>query len=145
DIPWKFEAGTPNIADVIAFGAAVDYLSALGMENVRAHEVEITQYCLRHLRQSEDATLYGPQDPAERGGVVSFNFPGIHAHDIGTILDRQGIAIRAGHHCTQPLMRRLGISGTARASFYIYSTTEEVDALLEGLETARAMFSHDAR
>jgi len=111
---------------------------------VRAHEVEITQYCLRRLRQSEDATLYGPQDPAQRGGVVSFNFPGIHAHDIGTILDRQGIAIRAGHHCTQPLMRRLGISGTARASFYVYSTTEEVDALMEGLKTARAVFSHEA-
>ncbi|MEE8385492.1 MAG: cysteine desulfurase [Dehalococcoidia bacterium] len=144
DIPWKFEAGTPNIADVIAFGAAVDYLSALGLDNVRAHEVEITQYCLRRLRQSEDATLYGPQDASQRGGVVSFNFPGIHAHDIGTILDRQGIAIRAGHHCTQPLMRRLGISGTARASFYVYSTTEEVDALMEGLKTARAVFSHES-
>ena len=86
----------------------------------------------------------GQQDPAQRGGVVSFNFPGIHAHDIGTILDRQGIAIRAGHHCTQPLMRRLGISGTARASFYVYSTTEEVDALMEGLQAARAVFSHEA-
>ena len=145
DIPWKFEAGTPNIADVIAFGAAIDYLSALGMENVRAHEVEVSQYCLRRLRQLEDVTIYGPLEADERGGVVSFNYPDIHAHDIGTILDRQGIAIRAGHHCTQPLMRRLGVSGTARASFYVYSTAEEVDRLLDGLESVREIFSNDDR
>ncbi len=145
DIPWKFEAGTPNIADVIAFGAAIDYLSALGMENVRAHEVEVSQYCLRRLRQLEDVIIYGPLEADERGGVVSFNYPDIHAHDIGTILDRQGIAIRAGHHCTQPLMRRLGVSGTARASFYVYSTAEEVDRLLDGLKYARDIFSNDGR
>jgi cysteine desulfurase/selenocysteine lyase len=142
DVPWKFEAGTPNIADVIAFSAALDYLSALGMDNVRAHEQELTAYALRRLRQLEDIIVYGPQDASQRGGVASFNYPDIHAHDVGTILDRQGVAIRAGHHCAQPLMRRFDMAGTARASFYIYNTPEEVDALVEGIEKARAFFSH---
>jgi len=143
DVPWKFEAGTPNIAGVIAFGAALDYLSALGMDNVRAHEQELTAYALGRLRRLEDIITYGPQDPSQRGGVVSFNHPDIHPHDVGTILDRAGVAIRAGHHCAQPLMRRFDIAGTARASFYIYNTLEEVDALVEGIEKARAFFSHD--
>jgi cysteine desulfurase/selenocysteine lyase len=143
DVPWKFEAGTPNIADVIAFSAALDYLSALGMDNVRAHEQEITAYALGRLRQVEDLTIYGPQDASQRGGVVSFNYPDIHAHDVGTILDREGVAIRAGHHCAQPLMRRFDMAGTARASFYIYNTQEEVDVLVQGIEKARAFFSHD--
>ncbi len=143
DVPWKFEAGTPNIAGVIAFGAALDYLSALGMDNVRAHEQELTAYALGRLRRLEDIISYGPQDPSQRGGVVSFNYPDIHPHDVGTILDRQGVAIRGGHHCAQPLMRRFDIAGTARASFYIYNTLEEVDALVEGIEKARAFFSHD--
>ncbi len=142
DVPWKFEAGTPNIADVIAFSAALDYLSALSMDNVRAHEQELAAYALRRLRQLENIIVYGPQDTSRRGGVASFNYPDIHAHDVGTILDRQGVAIRAGHHCAQPLMRRFDIAGTARASFYIYNTLEEVDALVEGLEKARAFFSH---
>ena len=145
DSPWKFEAGTPNIADVIAFGAALDYLSDLGMENVRGHEIEITGYALRRLRQLEDITIYGPPDPQERGGVISFNFPDIHAHDVGTILDRQGVAIRAGHHCAMPLMQRLDVPGTARASFYIYNTLEEVDALVEALNTASSYFKNDVR
>ena len=140
DLPWKFEAGTPNIADVIAFGAAIDYLDALGMDNVRRHEVEVTTYALERLRALDDVTLYGPDDPEQRGGVVSFNFGDLHPHDVGTILDRQGVAIRAGHHCTQPLMRCLGVTGTARASFYIYNTREEVDALIEGLKAARDFF-----
>jgi cysteine desulfurase/selenocysteine lyase len=143
DVPWKFEAGTPNIADVIAFSAALDYLSALGMDNVRAHEQEMTAYALGRLRQVEDLTIYGPQDASQRGGVVSFNYPDIHAHDVGTILDREGVAIRAGHHCAQPLMRRFDMAGTARASFYIYNTQEEVDVLVQGIEKARAFFSHD--
>ena len=142
DVPWKFEAGTPNIADVIAFSAALDYLSALGMDNVRAHEQELTAYALGRLRQLEDIIIYGPQDTSQRGGVVSFNYPDIHAHDVGTILDREGVAIRAGHHCAQPLMRRFDMAGTARASFYIYNTPEEVDALVQGVEKARAFFSH---
>ena len=143
DIPWKFEAGTPNIADVIASGAAIDYLNALGMENVRAHEVEITEYCLRRLRQMENIIVYGPPDINDRGGVISFNYPDLHPHDVGTVLDRHGVAIRAGHHCTQPLMRRLGVSGTARASFYVYNTLEEVDVLIDALKAARAFFSND--
>ena len=143
DVPWKFEAGTPNIADVIAFGTAIDYLTALGMENVRAHEVEITDYCLRRLHELESLIIYGPPDAKDRGAVVSFNYPDLHPHDISTVLDRHGVAIRAGHHCTQPLMRRLGVSGTARASFYIYNTPQEVDALIEALKAARAFFSND--
>jgi cysteine desulfurase/selenocysteine lyase len=140
DLPWKFEAGTPNIADAIGFGAAIDYLNDLGMENVRQHEIEITEYALNRLGEFDDITLYGPPDPRERGGVVSFNFSDLHPHDIGTVLDRHGVAIRAGHHCTQPLMRTLGVSGTARASFYIYNTLEEVDVLVEALEAAREFF-----
>jgi cysteine desulfurase/selenocysteine lyase len=140
DLPWKFEAGTPNIADVIAFGAAIDYLSDIGMENVREHEIEITEYALNRLSEFDDITLYGPPDASERGGVVSFNFGDLHPHDIGTVLDRHGVAIRAGHHCTQPLMRTLGVSGTARASFYVYNTPEEVDVLVEALEAARDFF-----
>jgi cysteine desulfurase/selenocysteine lyase len=140
DLPWKFEAGTPNIADAIGFGAAIDYLNDLGMENVRQHEIEITEYALNRLGEFDDITLYGPPDPRERGGVVSFNFGDLHPHDIGTVLDRHGVAIRAGHHCTQPLMRTLGVSGTARASFYVYNTLEEVDVLVEALEAAREFF-----
>jgi cysteine desulfurases, SufS subfamily len=141
DLPWKFEAGTPNIADVIAFGAAIDYLSDLGMNNVRQHEAEITAYALDRMGSIPDIILYGPPDAAQRGGVVSFNFPGLHPHDIGTVLDTHGVAIRSGHHCTQPLMRCLGISGTARASFYVYSTPQEVDALVDATKAAVAFFS----
>ena len=140
DLPWKFEAGTPNIADVIAFGAAIDYLNGLGMENVRQHELEITEYALQQLGKVEDIILYGPTDPRERSGVVSFNYPDLHPHDIGTVLDHHGVAVRAGHHCTQPLMRRLGVSGTARASFYVYNTLEEVDVLVDAVQAARDFF-----
>ncbi|MDP2675652.1 MAG: cysteine desulfurase [Dehalococcoidia bacterium] len=144
DIPWKFEAGTPNIADVIAFGAAIDYLDALGMENVRAHEIEITEYALNRLRELEGLIIYGPPDAADRGGVVSVNYADLHPHDIGTILDRHGVAVRAGHHCAQPLMRSLGVAGTARASFYVYNTLEEVDVLVDALSKARSFFANGA-
>jgi cysteine desulfurase/selenocysteine lyase len=140
DLPWKFEAGTPNIADVIAFGAAIDYLEGLGMENVRQHEAEITAYALDRMSTLDDITLYGPADVSQRGGVVSFNFPDLHPHDIGTVLDQYGVAIRSGHHCTQPLWRHLGVSGSARASFYVYNTPEEVDALVDAVKAARAYF-----
>jgi len=143
DLPWKFEAGTPNIADAIAFGAAIDYLSGLGMENVRAHETEITQYALEQLRRLDGVVLYGPPEASERGGVVSFNLADLHPHDVGTVLDRHGVAIRAGHHCTQPLMRRLGVSGTARASFYVYNTLQEVDVLVQAVKDARHFFRND--
>lgn len=140
DLPWKFEAGTPNIADVIAFGAAIDYLDRLGMENVRAHELAVTGYALSRLCQMEEMIVYGPPHPADRGGVISFNYPNLHPHDIGTVLDRHGVAIRAGHHCTQPLMRILGVFGTVRVSFYVYNTLEEVDVLVDALGKARAFF-----
>lgn len=145
ELPWKFEAGTPNIADVIAFGAAIDYLESLGMENVRQHEIEITAYALDRLAKLPDITLYGPPDPQDRGGVVSMNFTDLHPHDIGTILDQYGVAIRSGHHCTQPLWRCFGTSGSARASFYVYNTLEEVDVLAEALEAAHDFFARKER
>lgn len=144
-LPYKFEAGTPNIADTIAFGAAIDYLAGAGMEAVRAHEVEITRYALAALAEVPGITIYGPRDAESRGGVVAFNLEGIHPHDLGTILDQQGIAIRAGHHCAQPLMRRLNCVATARASFYLYNTLREVDCLVEGLAEAARIFGGKAR
>jgi len=145
DPPWRFEAGTPDIADVIGLGAAVDYLAALGMAEVRAHERELTAYALGVLGELEGLTIYGPLNPDQRGGVISFNYADIHPHDLGTILDRQGVAVRAGHHCAMPLMRRLGVTATTRASFYVYTTKEEIDALVEALKRARAYFGHVAR
>ncbi len=145
DVPWKFEAGTPNIADVIGFGVAIDYLNGLGMKNVRAHEMEMSEYALRRLRQLEEVIIYGPPDPADRGGVISFNYPDLHPHDIGTVLDRHGVAVRAGHHCAQPLMSHLDVSGTVRASFYVYNTLAEVDVLVDALGQAYAFFSNDRK
>ena len=146
EIPWKFEAGTPNIADVIAFGEALKYLERIGMAPIHAHEQELTAYALKRLSEIDGITLYGP-DPAvaDRGGVVSFNLNGLHPHDVGTVLDAEGVAIRAGHHCAKPLMRRLGVAATARASFYIYNTTEEIDHLVEAIQAAKAFFSRPTR
>ena len=137
ELPDKFEAGTPDAGGAIALGVAVDYLTGVGMENVRRHEREITDYALETLMGIEDMTLYGPRSADARGGVLAFNFADIHPHDLGTLLDRDGVAIRAGHHCCQPLMRRLGLVATARASFYIYNTRDEVDALADALGKAR--------
>lgn len=137
ELPDKFEAGTPDVGGTIALGVAVDYLTELGMDNVRRHEREITDYALETLMGIEDLALYGPKSADARGGVVAFNFAEIHPHDLGTLLDRDGVAIRAGHHCCQPLMRRLGQVATARASFYIYNTRDEVDALADALGNAR--------
>jgi len=139
-VPHKFEAGTPPIAQAVGLGAAVDYLDAIGMETVANHEREITGYALDRLAGVPDLTVYGPADPAHRGGAVSFTLADIHAHDIATILDEQGIAVRAGHHCAKPLMRHLGVPATARASFYLYNTHEEVDRLIAGLMDARTIF-----
>jgi len=144
ELPWKFEAGTPNIADVIASGAALKYLSALGMENVRQHEIEIAKYALSKFEKSDNITLYGPRDVAKRGAAFAFNLTGIHPHDLGQILSDKGVAIRAGHHCCQPLMKDLGVVGTARASFYIYNTLEEVDILFETLKEAEKVLGHVA-
>ncbi len=137
DLPWKFEAGTPNIADVVGFGAALDYLMMLGMDNVRGHEIALTEYALSQLGQIDGLEVYGPLDPSKRAGVISFNDSEIHPHDLATILDRRGIAIRAGHHCAQPLLERLGQTATARASFYVYNGRNDVDALVEGIQAAR--------
>ncbi len=142
DLPWKFEAGTPNIADSIGMGAAVDYLSALGMENVREHEKLITAYALERFKEIEEVDVFGPQDPELRGGVVSFHNEDVHPHDLGTFLDQQGIAVRTGHHCTMPLMGKLGVVATARASFYVYNTEQEVDALVDGVKGALRYFGN---
>ncbi|GCE26779.1 cysteine desulfurase [Dictyobacter alpinus] len=140
DLPWKFEAGTPAIAEAIGFGAAIDYLSALVMENVRQHEREITSYALQALKAVPDLTIYGP-DADQRGGVISFTLGDIHPHDLASILDQEvGVAIRAGHHCAQPLMERYNLAATARASFYIYTSTQEVDILVQGLQKAQQIF-----
>ena len=140
EIPYKFEAGTPNVADVIAFGAALDYLEDLGMDNVRAHEQKLTAYAMAELSKIKGVKIYGPLDPTQRSGVISFNLGSIHPHDLGTVLDEDGIAVRAGHHCCQPLMRHFGISGTTRASFYIYNTEAEVDKFVKSLDRAKMLF-----
>jgi cysteine desulfurase/selenocysteine lyase len=140
DPPWKFEAGTPNIEGAIGLGVAVDYLSNLGMPNVRQHEKDITKYALERMEEVKGLVVYGTRDVEKRGATISFNLDDIHAHDLATILDTQGIAIRSGHHCAQPLMERLKVPATSRASFYIYNTRKEVDILVRALETARKMF-----
>ena len=139
-LPHKFEAGTPNIADVVAFGAALDYLSGLGMQTVRDHDHALTAYAMDRLSAIEGLEIYGPADAERRGAVVAFNYADIHAHDIATILDRGGVAVRAGHHCAQPLMRSLAVPATARASFYIYNEMFEIDALADGLREAGERF-----
>ncbi len=139
-LPHKFEAGTPNIADVVAFGAALDYLSGLGMQTVRDHDHALTAYAMDRLSAIEGIEIYGPADAERRGAVVAFNYADIHAHDIATMLDRGGVAVRAGHHCAQPLMRSLAVPATARASFYIYNEMFEVDALVDGLREAGERF-----
>jgi cysteine desulfurase/selenocysteine lyase len=139
DPPWKFEAGTMNIAQEVGLAAAVDYLTEIGMKNVADHERELTAYALDRLTAA-GATVFGTHDPDLRGGAISFWFEDIHPHDLAQVLGDHGVAIRAGHHCAQILMRRLGVPATARASFHIYSTPEDVDALVEGLEHARQVF-----
>jgi cysteine desulfurase/selenocysteine lyase len=141
DLPYKFEAGTPNIADAIATGAAVDYLADLGMDNVWAHEQELTAYAMEQILSMNSIRVLGPQDPALRGGVISFIHDTIHPHDLGTALDQQGIAIRTGHHCAMPLVRSFDVVAAARASFYIYNTKSEVDALINGISETERYFS----
>ena len=140
-VPHKFEAGTPNIADVIAFGAAIEYLEALGMANVRQHEIDLTAYAMDALDGVPGLRIHGPRDPNDRGGVVSFEIEGIHPHDLATIADSHGVAIRAGHHCAQLLMRELSVAATSRASFAIYNDRDDVDVLLEAIEHARKVFT----
>ncbi len=141
EIPWKFEAGTPAVADAVGLGAAAEYLMALGMDRVRDHEIDLVAYALDVLpREIPDVELYGPLDPDLRGGVVPFNLPGIHPHDVAQVLDRYGIAVRAGHHCTMPLHERLELAATARASFNVYSTRGDIDALVAGLKEVQRVF-----
>ena len=143
DLPNRFEAGTPNFADAVALGAAIDYLQALGMENVRRHEMEITSYALSEFKAlEEDLDILGPRDPAIRGGLVTFNNPHVHPHDLGTFLDQRGIAIRTGHHCVMPMHRKLGLAASGRASFYVYNTNEEVDFLIQALRDAIRYFNN---
>ncbi len=141
DVPAKFEAGTPAVADAIGLGVAVEYLTALGMDRVREHERELTGYALERLAQVPDLTLYGPADPARQAGVISFTLGEIHPHDVAAILDGEHVAVRAGHHCCQPLMTALGVVATTRASFSVYSTPEEVDRLVDGLHEVNRIFA----
>ncbi|EQA46159.1 SufS selenocysteine lyase, PLP-dependent (first module) [Leptospira broomii serovar Hurstbridge str. 5399] len=140
DLPARLEAGTPNIAGVIGFGAAIEYLESVGMNEIRNHELELLAYALERMEDFGGLELYGPRDLTKRGGVISFNFPGVHPHDVGSILDEEGIAIRVGHHCAQPFMDFMRISGTCRASLYLYNTKEDVDSLLDGLKKVKEIF-----
>ena len=141
ELPWKFEAGTPNIAGAIALGAAVDYLTNLGMENVHAYEQELVDYVLPKLQAIEGLTVYGPEDPNQHTGVIACNIDGLHPHDVATALDYEGVAVRAGHHCAQPLITHLGISSAARASFYVYNTKEDCDKLVEAILATKEFFN----
>ncbi len=141
ELPHRFEAGTPNIAGAIAMTAAVDYLESLGAEAILRHERDLVAYALGRMGELDGIRLFGPSDPEERAGVVSFLLGDAHPHDISTILDSDGVAIRAGHHCAQLVMKRFGVSATARASFYLYNTREDVDRLVDGLETVRDIFA----
>jgi cysteine desulfurase/selenocysteine lyase len=140
--PWRFEAGTPPIAEAIGLGAAVDYLGSLGMQRVREHDHALSAYTMDALaeRYGHDITVFGPRDPKRRGAVLSLAFMGIHPHDLSQVLDDQGICVRAGHHCAKPLMRRLGVPATTRASFYVYNDTTDADALVDGLAEAARLF-----
>jgi cysteine desulfurase / selenocysteine lyase len=143
ELPWKFEAGTPPIAEAVGLGAAVDYLSGLGMEAIREHEVSLTAYALRTLteRFGDDITVHGPSEPAERGGVLSFTYRDVHPHDLTQVFDERGVCVRAGHHCAKPLMRELGVAATARASLYVYNDEADVDALGDAIGAADEFFA----
>ena len=143
DIPWRFEAGTPNVAEAVGLGAAVDYLQQLGMDRVRAHELEVTRHALKRLAELDGLRVIGPTDLEQRGGAVSFTLGNIHPHDVSQVLVADGVAVRAGHHCAKPLLRRFGLEATTRASFYVYSTNEEVDTLVAALEKAVAFFDRE--
>ncbi|REJ30485.1 MAG: cysteine desulfurase [Caldibacillus debilis] len=140
ELPWKFEGGTPIIADAIGLGAAIDFLEEVGLEEIERHERALIRYTMEQLETIEGLEWYGPKDPDRRGGVIAFNLSGVHAHDVATVLDAYGIAIRAGHHCAQPLMKWLGVTATGRASFYLYNTFEDVDRFIEGLRKAKEFF-----
>jgi cysteine desulfurase / selenocysteine lyase len=141
ELPWKFEAGTSQVAESVGLGAAVEYLASIGMEHVRAHEKELTAYALERLPEVSGLRLFGPPEVERRGGVVSFEIEGVHPHDVAQICDRHGVCIRAGHHCAQPLMRAMGVAATARASFHVYNSREDVDRLVDALHDVRRVFA----
>jgi cysteine desulfurase/selenocysteine lyase len=141
DVPARFEAGTPSVGDAIGLGAAVEYLQSIGMAAVREHERELTAIALERLGNVPDLRVYGPGDAEDRAGVISLTIGDIHPHDVAAILNEENVAVRAGHHCCQPLMDRLGLVGTARASFYVYNDDEDVDRLVSGLYRTRAIFA----
>ena len=141
ELPWKFEAGTPNIAGAIALGSAIDYLTEIGMANIHQYEQELVDYVLPKLEAIEGLTIYGPKDPKKHSGVIAFNLDGIHPHDTATALDMEGIAVRAGHHCAQPLLSYLDLHATARASFYFYNTKEDADRLVEAIIATKEFFT----
>ncbi|MDQ0916046.1 cysteine desulfurase [Paenibacillus sp. V4I5] len=145
ELPWKFEGGTPNIAGAIGLGAAIDFLQQIGLSTIRHHENQLIKYALEQLSLMEEISIYGPMQPELRSGLVTFNLSDVHPHDLATILDVEGIAIRSGHHCCQPLMRWLNVSSTARASFYLYNTEEDIDALIKGLKRALSYFKYVAQ
>lgn len=145
ELPWKFEAGTPNIAGVIAFAAAIDYINSIGLDKLARHEEEVTAYVLERLLSADGFTLYGPQSPEQRGAVFSFNYKDIHSHDVGSMLDFDNIAIRAGHHCAQPLMGKLGVTSTVRASFFLYNEKEEIDIVIDSLRYAERFLKNAVR
>ena len=140
DLPVKFEAGTPMIAEAIGLGEAIDYLTEVGMDNIHDYEQELVNYAYEQMEKIDGITIYGPK---ERAGLITFNLDGVHPHDLATALDQDGIAVRAGHHCAQPLMKWLDTNSTARASFYIYNTKEEVDTFIRGLERTKEFFSYE--
>ncbi|MER2175325.1 MAG: cysteine desulfurase [Carnobacterium sp.] len=142
ELPWKFEAGTPNIAGAIGLGAAIDYLSTIGLTSIHEHEKTLMTYLWPKLTAIPGLTIYGPKDLAKRTGIVTFKLDGLHPHDVATAMDMEGVAIRAGHHCAQPLMRRLSADSTARASFYLYNTTDDVDKFIEALLATKEFFAH---
>lgn len=141
ELPWKFEGGTPNIAGAIGLGAAIDFLNEIGLEKIAEHEHSLVEYAISEMDKIDGLTIYGPRDPQKRCGLITFNIDGVHPHDLATVLDMNGIAVRAGHHCAQPLMKWLQCTATARASFYMYNTKEDIDRLVEGLRTAKEYFN----
>lgn len=142
ELPWKFEAGTPNIAGGIGLGAAVDYLSAIGMDEIHAYEQSLVDYVMPKLKAIEGVTVYGPQDPKDHTGVIAFNIDGLHPHDVATALDMEGVAVRAGHHCAQPLLKYMNVPATARASFYFYNTKKDADRLIDAIHKTKEFFQH---
>ena len=143
ELPWKFEAGTPNIAGAIALGATIDYIQELGIDQIHQHEIELIDYLMPKLQEIDGLKIYGPKDNVKRGGLIAFNIEGLHPHDVATALDMEGVAVRAGHHCAQPLLNYLETPATARASFYLYNTKADCDKLVEALKKTKEFFNLD--